>query len=478
MNNRKEIVVNYIYNLAYQMLAILVPIITTPYVARILQADGVGVYSYTLSIVTYFGVVAGLGTANYGQLEIAKCRDSKRELGNVFWGIFTSRIITYGIVILAYIVFIFFAHENKIMYTILIAFLVSQMLDISWFFQGIEDFKKTVTRNFIIKIISTALIFLLVKKKTDLYLYVIIVQGSILIGNIVLFPYLKGAIDRPMFAIKDIYKHIKSSLVFFIPTVATTVYTMLDKSMIGIITKSNAQNGYYEQAHKIEQILVTLLTSLATVMLPRLTYLNNKKSNDEIHKLLDITTHYIIILACPMLFGLLGISDDLIPWFLGSGYDECILLLNIFSFLLVIVGLDNTIGKQCLMAMGRQRQFNQGVIIGALFNFIINLILIPSYGSVGAAIASVFAESIILTVFLYYCKDLINIEEMLKCIFKYSVISCVMYLIMCIWNLVDLTYLERIIGKTITGTVFYTLSLLIIKDNFLWMLINKIKIKR
>lgn len=467
--------INYIYNLTYQLLAILVPIITTPYVSRVLQADGIGTYSYTLSIVTYFGVAAGLGTASYGQLEIAKCRDCKDELNNTFWGIFLSRIITYSVAIMAYIVFILMCNENKTIYGLLIIFLLSQMLDITWFLQGLEDFKKTVTRNFIIKIISTALIFLFVNNKEDLHLYIIIVQGSVLLGNIALFSYLKELIDKPRFRLREVIAHTKASMVFFVPTVATTVYTMLDKSMIGIITGSSSQNGYYEQAHKIEQILVTLLTSLATVMLPRLTYLNSKENDREIHRLLSVTINYIVILACPMMFGLIAISGDLIPWFLGDGYEECIPLLNIFSLLLIIVGLDNTIGKQCLMAMGRQRQFNKGVILGAIVNFIINLVLIPYYGAIGAAISSVLAESLILVVFMHYSKDLVRPRKIIKTVLKYCILSFIMFFVINLWNYVDLNPLTIMIVKIATGGCLYLLLLVIIKDDFLRELINKIR---
>lgn len=472
----KSLKVNFLYNISYQLLAILVPIITTPYIARILQADGIGIYSYTLSIVTYFGLIGTLGVNSYGQLKIAANRDNKCKISKLFWEIFLARLLTMCISGVIYFIFICLTPRYKEVYLILYMVLLSQVLDISWLFQGLEEFKKTVTRNFIVKITSTVLIFLLVKKKADIYIYILIVHGSVLIGNLTLWTYVKEFIGCVKLKELKIIHHWKNSIVYFIPTIATSIYTVLDKSMIGTITGSVVENGYYDQAYKIESILLAVVTSLGTVTLPRLTYLFKGKNINKAKEIMNVTLNYILILTMPMMFGLIAISENLIPIFLGNGYEKSIVLLKIFSILLVVIGLDDAIGRQCLMATGRQKYFNRCVIIGAIVNLLINLILIPKMGSVGAAIASVCAEISILSGFVYYSKDLINIKEIFKSFVKYFIISLLMYIVISLIS--HVMYFENLISmilKIFIGVIFYILILFFCKDSFFIEFFRKYK---
>lgn len=469
---------NYIYSLIYQLSIIIIPLITTPYISRVLNADGIGIYSYTVSIVTYFSMFATLGVAVYGQLEIASYRDNVGTRSKTFWEILVARTITSVIVCGIYIVFIILNNKYRTMYIILLLNIIATMLDISWYFQGVEKFKLTVTRNLIVKIMGTILIFLFVKKQTDLYKYALILQGTILIGNLTLWPYLKKEVEKVSFKELKFYKHWKKSIIFFIPTFATSVYTVLDKSMIGWITGSEFQNGYYEQAHKIEQTLVTMITSLGIVTMPRVKYLLNNKSEDQAHNIIDNAMEFIIFISIPMMFGLFIVTNNLVPWFLGENYLECIPILKIFSVLMLVVGLDSTIGRQCLMAAGKQSQFNIGVICGAITNFILNMILIPKFNAVGAAVASVSAEIVILTIFMYYSRNFLNINKMIKSIIKYSIYSCVMSLIAIVaTKLIGGTYLQRMITTVTTAVIVYAIILIATKDNMINKSIDLIKNK-
>lgn len=469
---------NYIYNLIYQLSVIIIPLITTPYISRVLNADGVGIYSYTLSIVTYFSMFATLGVALYGQLEIAACRDDKYQRSKTFWEILIARTITSIIIIIIYMIYIFFNNKYKTMYLILSINIISTMIDISWYFQGIEKFKLTVTRNLIVKIIGTVLIFIFVKKSNDLFKYAFILQGTILIGNSTLFFYLKKEIQKIKIKELKFYIHWKKSIVYFIPTFATSIYTVLDKSMIGWITGSEFQNGYYEQAHKIEQTLVTVVTSLAVVTMPRIKYLVKNKMNKEAIVIINNAMEFIIFIAVPMTFGLFIISDNLVPFFLGEKFTECIPILKIFSVLMTIVGLDNTIGKQCLMAAGKQSQFNIGVVCGAILNFILNIILIPKFNALGAAIASVSAEIVILLIFIYYSRELLDIRKILKNISKYSIYSFIMSVIAIIMSkFIGNTNLQKMIVMITSAVIVYIGILLITKDTMIHISIDLIKNK-
>lgn len=466
---------NYIYNVLYQGLAVIVPLITTPYVSRVLQADGIGEYSYALSIVSYFSMVAALGVATYGQLETAKLRDNPQERSTFFWEIFIARFVTTIVSAIIYILLGTVLQSNTMIYKIMLINLVSGAMDISWFFQGLEQFKLTVLRNGLVRIICTILIFVFVRNKSDLILYVFILQGSTLVGNILLWPYLTKYLHRIKFSNIKFYRHWRNSLVYFIPMVATSVYTVLDKSMIGFITKSSYENGYYEQAHKIEQVLIVVLTSLGSVTLPRLAYLWKQGDRKSVEHMMKWTTNFILFLSFPMMFGVFAISNKLIPLFLGPGFEPCIQLLCVFSVLLVVVGLDNTIGKQCLVATGRQAKFNRGVIVGAIVNFLANLFLINMLGALGAAIGSVLAECSILLILIYYSRDVLSLTGIVKGVARYGGAAALMGVITWGIGLLLKTTVACLLLQTLVGVLTYGIILTIIKDPFLIFVLKQAK---
>lgn len=478
-NNTVSVKKNYIYNLIYQLFAFIVPVITTPYISRVLSADGVGAVSYTTSVVTYFVLFGNLGIATYGQLQIAKRRDDKYKVSQLFWGIFIARFITMSLSSIVYVIYIMQSNEYKYLYIVLLSQIVAAAIDISWFLQGLEQFKKIVIRNSFIKIISVFLIFTLVKKESDIYLYALIINISTLIGNLSIWVFLKKYIQLIKLRDIEIIKHLKLSLVYFIPAIATSIYTVLDKSMIGVITHSTYENGCYEQAHKIEQMAVTVVTSLSIVTLPRMTYLFKYNKLDEMKKQLIKSLRFILFISVPMALGLISISSNFIPWFLGSGYEKGTILIRIFSFLIIIVGLNNAIGKQVLMAIGRQKEYNVSVIIGAISNVLINLILIPLFDSVGAAIASVSAELIILLIFIYYSRDFIRIRDIILMSTNYVMSALVMMLLIylsCNYISANFMSLSLQVG---CGFLIYIGVLFILKDEFikeaLYVLKNKVK---
>ena len=474
----KSIIKNYIYNLVYEIVALIVPLITTPYVSRILGADGIGIYSYTLSIITYFILFGKIGFQTYGQLQAAELRDDKYKLSKMFWEIAIARILTMTVSLFFFSIVIIIDKKNSIYYLLLLTLYAANYLDFTWFLQGIEEFKKTVLRNIFVKIITLILIFVLVKNKSDLYLYFIIVQGSVLFGNILLIPFLKKYIIPIKTKDLQILKHIKKSLPYFIPTIATTIYLSIDKSMIGWFTKSSFENGYYEQAHKIEQVAVTLLTSLSIVVMPRMAYYFKNKKFDKINTVFGEAIEFIMFLSIPMACGLIGISSILVPWFLGPGFNKSVLLLQIFSILIIVVGLNNAVGKQILIPMKRQKEYNISVILGAIINIIANAILINKYMAYGAAVASVLAETIILLLFCYYSKDIIHYKDFIKKTYKFFISGLTIML-----GLIFVNNYFNIVGSFITisieimtSIIVYILILFILKEDFLIKWKDKVKL--
>lgn len=473
----KSIKKNYILNVAYQILTIIVPFITTPYISRVLQAEGVGAYSYTLAIASYIGVFATVGMDVYGQLQTAKCRDDRSACGKLVGGIFMAKLVTTSVTISIY-----FILEPQIgmygnLYWIMILYFLSILMDFTWFFEGMEEFAYIVGRNILVKGAGIVLIFIFVRDISDVGIYAIIMQGTVLAGNLLVIPYLCKFIKWiPIFQLK-IGTHLKGGIIYFVPTIATSVYTMLDKAMIGWVTKSAYENGYYEQAYKIVQMALIVVTSLRTVTLPRVVRLYSEKQYNEVKDMVDNSIRFVLCFSLPMCIGLMVVAPQLIPVFLGEGYEKCIYIVQILSVLIVVLGLSNLISGQCLTATGKQKQANICVIVGAIINFIINLILIPRYGALGATIATVCAETIIMLMFLAFGSEYLKMNKIGKNFVRYFLCSLIMAAV--IYGLKKMGLQEEILllCEVLVGVIAYFTELVIIRDDLVCSFIYSIKEK-
>ena len=479
MNNQpKSIGVNYIYNLAYQILVLVVPFILTPYVSRVLSPEGIGEFSYATTIVGYFVLAGNLGVATYGQLEIAKTRKDIGICSITFWEILLTRFITMSMSLFIYIVYVIFGHSvYKVMYRVLVVQILASALDISWLLQGLEEFKKIILRNVIIKFAGVVLVLLFVKNEGDLYKYALIMNGVTLLGNISLWSYIPGFLTKVQVTKPRMLTHLKQSFAYFIPSIATTLYLTLDKTMIEWFSETTAENGYYEQAQKIEQMAVTAVTSLSVATMPRMALLFNEKKNDEIRIIFRKTIRFVLFMAIPMCVGLISVADIFITLYPGNGYETSAVLLKIFSFLLIIVGLNNAFGKQILMPFGKQKKYNIGVIIGAAVNFCLNLILIPRLLSIGAAIASVIAEGTILIAFMLFSREFYNGFEVIKLSKNYVVASVIMAILIKFITAWLNEGLLALIVQVLAGGAIYLLLLFFMRDELIAEGLNLIKEK-
>ena len=462
----KSIKRNYIYNLIQQILTLLTPLITTPYISRVIGAEGIGIYSYASSIVTYFALFAALGTATYGQREISYCQDDKKRRSEVFWNNELLCIITTCISLCFYGLFCFFQKENRIVFFILSLSLLDVCLNVSWLLTGLEEFGKIVLRNIIIKVVSIGFIFTFVRTKDDFIIYVLGLTLALIISDISLWPFVFKFIDRPK--VKDLkpFSEIKVVFSMFVPTIAISIYTVLDKTMIGIITKNAAENGFYEQALKISKIALTIVTSLGAVMIPRIGYLFEKHDNDLVRQYMYRSYRFVGFIGIPMGLGLLAISPNFVPWFFGKGFEGVIPLIGVLGFLLLSIGINNVTGVQYLIPTKRQNTFTKTVLIGACVNLIANICLIPSLGAIGAAIASVLAETIIAITQLWIVRKEISSLAIIKQSLKYIISGFILFFTLLLLN----KYLQHSIMNTLvlisSGCFVYFSSLFILRDSF------------
>lgn len=479
---KNSILKNYIYNLIYQIVVIILPLITTPYLSRVLGAENIGIYSYTLSIVTYFILIGSLGVAMYGQREIAYLQNDKKGRSKKFWEIVIFRMITLMISMVIFYFTYAASGEYKVYYQIFLLEIFANIFDISWFFQGMEDFKKTVGRNLIIRILSVILIFILVKDQDDLAKYIIIYVLTTFIGNISLWFYLPKYIQKVSLKHLNIIQHIKPTISLFIPQVATQIYTVLDKTMIGSILGDMSEVGYYEQGQKITKLTLAIITALGTVVAPRIANTFKDGNKEEINQYLNRSFKFVWLLACPMIAGLIAVSTNFVPIFYGDGYDKVATILCVISPLILAIGLNNVTGVQYLIQVKKQRIYTITVVIGAIVNIVLNFILINIFKSVGAAIASVFAETAILIAQLIFVRKDINIKNVYKGAWKYILSSIIIFIFTILLKDITNNQFYNLIIQIVTGSCIYFVILFILKDEFfkdvIQRVLNKFKQKR
>lgn len=466
MASGKSIKKNYIYNLLYELVLIITPFVTTPYVSRALGADGVGLYSFTYSIVTYFILFAGLGTTKFGQREVSYHQENIEERSIAFWNTEVIRITTTLIMLICYLTFASFQKDYRAIYFIHAFYLLNVPLDISWAFQGMEEFGTIVGRNIIFRILTVISIFAFVRDSSDVAIYTLCLSGLTALASLSLWPFLKGRIKRLNWKRLTIGPAIKTTLAFFIPTIAIQVYTYLDKTMIGLITGSSFQNGYYEQAQKIVAMALTVITASGTVMIPRMGHLYANGKIEEIKNYLEKSFRFVWMLSIPMCLGIIVISGSFVPWFFGAGYDAVVPILKVFSLLIIVLGLNNVIGLQYLIPTGKQNTYTVCVISGAVVNLLCNLLLIPRFGAIGATVASVFAEICIAGIEFCIIRKEIRFSLVMKSAIKYLISAVVMFVILLpISKRLNSSIINTVILIS-SGVLVYSGMLIALHDDF------------
>ncbi|MFL0249125.1 flippase [Clostridium neuense] len=468
---------NYIYNVVYQLLILILPLITVPYVSRILGSNGVGINAYTNSIVQYFVLAGTIGISLYGNRTIAYVRDKKDELSKTFWGIFILKLITTALAYIAFLVFIFIIKSKYTsIYFIQSLAILSATLDISWFFMGIEDFKKTVTRNFIVKMIGVVCIFIFVKNKSDLNKYVLILCISDLIGQGIMWMYMKSYINKIQLTFNDINKHFIPAVQLFIPQIAIQIYVVLDKTMVGMFS-TPSEVGFYDNSQKIVKMTLAVVTSMGTVMLPRVTNTFAKGDLKKVKEYLVKSFEFSSYLAIPMMFGMIGIANEFVPWFFGNDFLKCSSLIIIISPIIVAIAWSNVLGMQIMLPVGKVKEFTISVTVGAVVNFIINLFLIKKYASLGASVASVIAEFAVTLVQFYLMREYIAIKSMFNNIWKYFLASGIMLLFLRIIGNYMKTSIKTTVVQVVVGMLTYFVLLVMLKSNVNNYIINIVKRK-
>lgn len=463
---QKSIKKNYIYNLTFQILTLIIPLITTPYLSRVLGADGIGTFSYIESVSSYFVLFATLGLTIFGQREISYVQDDRKKRSIIFWETCLIELVATLLCIVAYIIFSLH-QKNSDLYLVLVINLISVIANISWFFQGLEEFGRIVLRNIIFKILGVIYIFTFVTEKDDVIFYLFGVAFFALLNNLSYWTMLPKFIDKP--SLKDLHptRHLKTVFTLFAPTIAISIYTVLDKTMIGLITDDAFENGYYEQATKMSRVALTVVTSLGVVMIPRIGFMFSQKNIEAVRQSMYRSYRFVWMLGIPLTLGLIAVSQNFVPWFYGKGFDKVIPLLSVLSLLIIAIGINNVTGVQYLISTKRQNTFTFTVIIGAIFNFLLNIYFIYYWKSIGAAVASVVAETIIAILQLIIVRKELSSKVILKCGIHYYLAGLVMFAVLLfIRDNFEPSVINTAMLVSIGAAVYFTV-LIIQKDDFL-----------
>ncbi|MCB2339595.1 flippase [Clostridium estertheticum] len=476
----KSIAKNFTYNLLFQIVSLLIPLMTVPYISRILGKEGIGVYSYTFSITQYFIILGTLGVALYGNRQIAYVRDDKEKMSKTFWSITVLQIITTSIALIFYILIFGFNKKYGSAYLIQSINIIGAMIDISWLYMGLEDFKKIVIRNLTVKIIGIICIFCFVKDYDDLYKYIAINGLMILFGNLVMWTYIPNTVLKVKIKFADIKEHLVPIIKLFIPQIAIQIYVVLDKSMLGTLA-STGEVGIYDQSQKIVKLILGLVTSLGVVLLPRMSNTFANGDNEKMNNYLNKSLNGVAYVSIPMAVGLASISKEFVPWFFGPDFGQVTYLIIISTPILFLIAMSNVFGMQYLLPANKTKEFTMSVTVGAIINVILNFMLIPKYKAIGACIATVMAEFGVTIIQYTFVRNIIGKRYFLVNILKYLVASLAMFIVVrVIGNYMGVRIITTVI-QAISGSVIYVIILILMKDKinlFIFRTINEKLIKK
>jgi O-antigen/teichoic acid export membrane protein len=399
----KSLKKNFFFNILLNLSRVVFPLITAPYIARVLEPDNIGLFNFANTYASYFALFAALGLPTYGIRETAKVRNDKNELSKFVSEILSLTSITtifYSIIFLCTLFFIPQLNINFLVFLISGIILYTAPLKIDWFFVGHEDFSYVTYRSLIIKTVSIIALFVFVHEKKDFLLYVILNVISSIANDIWNFIKLRQFGLQIRFTL-DFKKHVKPMLILFSSAAAVSIYTALDTIMLGFLAEYR-EVAFYNSATHISKNLLAVSTSLSEVAIPRLSlYLKNDNWND-INLLIKKSFSIISFLSFPMTVGLMILAPVFVPLFFGKLYYGAIVPLQIMACIIIAIGFNNWSGRQILVGLGFDKLILYAVLGGALTNFVLNILLIPKYGASGAAIASVFAETIVFLISLYF----------------------------------------------------------------------------
>lgn len=472
-----KLIRNYIYNVLFQLVRIILPMVLVPYTYAHITPSVLGISSFASNIMSWFILFGTLGVNTYGNREIAKVRNDKEKLNTTFFEIFYMQICNMLIAMIAYYIFCYFTvSENLYAYLLTGITMLASMVDITWLFYGVEDFKSASVRNTIVKIVGVGLIFLICKTPEDLWKYILINAGSEILGQVIMFIQLKQYISFEKVSLVTAYKHhFKATFQLFVPTIAISVYTMLDQTMLGYLY-SEEHLEFYKTSMNFVKMFLYFITSIGSVMLPRVTnvFYNDENGKEKAESFINSTMRIAMLLALPMCCGMIAVAPNLMSWYLpnspiiGS-------LVCIGAPIIVFISMSNVTGTQYMVPVGMYNRYSASVISGAVINFCINYMLIPTMGAYGAIIGSVIAEASVTLIQYFSIRKKVNINFKNRSYLIYLLTSLVMMVVVNLSGRILPANAFGSIIQVLIGVIIYVSVLVITKEEITVKVLSKIK---
>lgn len=418
---------NFIYQTGYQVLATALPLITTPYINRVLGAEQLGTYTYVANIANYFTIFAMLGFNNYGSKMIAATKHNENELAHTFSSIRKLQCLMETVVVAIYLLFISLCiPEHKSLYFIESLWIINCFIDINWFFWGMEKVKLTVNRNLIIKLITLLGVFIFVRSRNDILIYAFILVIGTILSDIYLISQVKKYVKGTKTTFYEMIAHIKPCIALFIPIVAMSIYQQMDKTMLGVLS-TYEQVGYYSSADKIVNIPLGIITGLGTVSLPRIVSLISENKIMEYKKVVEKSISLVMFMCSAIAFGILAVSQEFVPLFFGREFLPCVSLVSFLTFVIFFKAISTVLVNQILIPNDNEKYYIISVFIGAFINLILNYSLIRKFDAVGAVYATLISELIVCFIQIFICFNYLNTLKIIGKNFQYIILGILMY---------------------------------------------------
>lgn len=447
---------NAVFAIISQMITTLTPLITTPFVTRMLGASNLGIFVHTLTMVQYFQMFANLGIVNYGTRTLAEDGGDVLKISKHFWEIFGMQVINTSVFFLAYCIYLLILPAGSRMIALIqILWIAGAFVDLNWFFYGIEEIRLTAIRDLLIKVLTIAGIFLFVRSDNHpLAIYTLIMAAGNFIGLLIVLPALKRYIVWVKPSYRGMLSHLKPNLVLFVPILAMSVFHSMDKTMLGYMT-SYDELGFYYNADKIINVPLQITNVLGTVFLPKASYLLAAQDHKGLRDFLKISFEITILLSCALALGIAGCAKDFVPVFFGEGFESCTVLIYLFVPVLIIKSISTFFRMEYLVPMHQEKLYITATFAGAAVNLVFNSLLIPHFGARGAVIGTLMAELAVMIVQFKGVDNNIPKQSMAAALTSYFLIAVMMLAFMKVIALIPLSALLKVVVEIGGGALIY-----------------------
>ena len=477
----RSIKANAVLNIIYTVTNLLFPLITYPYVARILSADGTGRVNFFTAASNYAVMFAALGVSTYGVRAVAKVRDNKKELSDTLTELLLINLIATLCFLVVYAAISLFVPQfsrDPALCVVNAATIAATHWGMSWLYSGLEQYGYITKRTIVFKLVSLVLIFALIHDRNDYIVYAIILAFASVGSYICNFLYARKLVGFSKLRGLNLQQHISPMLVLFASSLAISVYTNLDTVMLGIM-QNDREVGLYTTAVKVKSILLAVVNAISTVLLPRLSYYVSRGDKKEYNESMKKSMGVIFLITFPLTIFFIENALDTVLVLGGNDYVDSALCMKVLMPILIISGFSNIIGNQVLIPLGKDKYFMQAVVCGALADFILNFILIPRYGCVGAAVATLFAEALQMSIQFFHGKNIILRNFNSKSLAHTVLSTCIAAVCIALAsNLVGITMsnpLVRVIVNAVLYFSIYLVILLLIKNEYAIELVTDLK---